>query len=260
MTKLSSSSKYLLFAIIGLVLVAIMLGGYKLLSGSSLPQTQQPTTSNQTSNWKTYTNYKYGFSFKYPSDWMYLEVPNETYQIEQDEVWLYKESARLPKPQTNATTDIVFRITTNDPSPDWNPQYFDDYDSSTSQTGSISYTKISGINKVGGFREDVAILKTENFYILALTNGESNSLEYLSQILSTFTFLVDNTNASTDECVKGGCSGTGCLEKSKADQLSTTCEWKEEYACYRTATCERQLNGRCGWTQTNELLSCLEEK
>lgn len=48
MTKLSSSSKYLLFAIIGLVLVAIMLGGYKLLSNYPSPVPQPSPTQPKT--------------------------------------------------------------------------------------------------------------------------------------------------------------------------------------------------------------------
>jgi len=31
--------------------------------------TPTPTTSDETANWKTYTDSKYGFEFKYPSDW-----------------------------------------------------------------------------------------------------------------------------------------------------------------------------------------------
>jgi hypothetical protein len=57
-------------------------------------------------------------------------------------------------------------------------------------------------------------------------------------------------------CVKGGCSGTVCSET--AGDMMTTCEFKPEYACYRTATCERQANGACGWTETPELASCLK--
>lgn len=39
----------------------------------------------------------------------------------------------------------------------------------------------------------------------------------------------------------------------------STCEWREEYACYRTAICERQVGGNCGWTSTPELTQCLED-
>ena len=57
-------------------------------------------------------------------------------------------------------------------------------------------------------------------------------------------------------CVKGGCSGQLCSDASQGPLVST-CEFREEYACYRTARCERQSSGACGWTQTPELMQCL---
>lgn len=64
---------------------------------------------------------------------------------------------------------------------------------------------------------------------------------------------------ATDEvadktCYVGGCSGQICSEN---EGVISTCEWREEYACYRTATCEVQADGNCGWTQTAELQACL---
>src|SRR5215212_1633323 len=56
-------------------------------------------------------------------------------------------------------------------------------------------------------------------------------------------------------CIKSGCSGTVCTEPGK--DMMTTCEFKPEYGCYQKATCERQANGACGWTQTAELTGCL---
>ena len=58
-----------------------------------------------------------------------------------------------------------------------------------------------------------------------------------------------------DPCFVGGCSSQLCSDR---DDLVSTCEWRDEYACYRTATCERQADGACGWTQTPALLACLE--
>jgi hypothetical protein len=54
-------------------------------------------------------------------------------------------------------------------------------------------------------------------------------------------------------CVKSGCSGQICADQS----MFSTCEFRPEYACYQTATCERQASGSCGWTQTPALTSCL---
>ncbi|HTM23506.1 MAG TPA: hypothetical protein VL172_23445 [Kofleriaceae bacterium] len=60
------------------------------------------------------------------------------------------------------------------------------------------------------------------------------------------------------DCAKSGCSGTLCVEPGK--EMVTTCEWKEEYACYQDAACERQSDGSCGWTRSDALDSCLAAK
>jgi eight-cysteine-cluster-containing protein len=54
-------------------------------------------------------------------------------------------------------------------------------------------------------------------------------------------------------CVVGGCSGQVCAD----EPLASTCEWRPEYGCYKAATCERQADGKCGWTKTAELTACL---
>jgi hypothetical protein len=56
-------------------------------------------------------------------------------------------------------------------------------------------------------------------------------------------------------CVVGGCSGQLCIEEGSGG--ISTCEWRSEYACYRSAQCTRQANGQCGWTDTAELRACL---
>ena len=54
-------------------------------------------------------------------------------------------------------------------------------------------------------------------------------------------------------CVIGGCSSELCSDQ----MLVSPCIWRDEFACYRTAQCERQPGGTCGWTATPELTSCL---
>lgn len=56
------------------------------------------------------------------------------------------------------------------------------------------------------------------------------------------------------DCYVGGCSSHVCSDQPG---VITTCEWQDEYACYQTATCERQGDGLCGWTETPELNACL---
>jgi hypothetical protein len=65
-----------------------------------------------------------------------------------------------------------------------------------------------------------------------------------------------STAPKAGSCVVGGCSGQLCVDSSQGDVVST-CEWRDSYACYQGATCERQQNGQCGWTATPTLTQCL---
>lgn len=65
-----------------------------------------------------------------------------------------------------------------------------------------------------------------------------------------------NTPISKNGCIVGGCSGEICQDKNE-EPIFSTCLYREEYACYKKAVCERQSNGKCGWTQTEELKACL---
>jgi hypothetical protein len=68
-------------------------------------------------------------------------------------------------------------------------------------------------------------------------------------------FWLKATDAAVQKtCYVGGCSGQVCSDR---EGVITTCEFRPEYACYRTATCEVQADGECGWTQTSELQACL---
>jgi hypothetical protein len=68
--------------------------------------------------------------------------------------------------------------------------------------------------------------------------------------------LTKPISSAQGSCVVGGCSSQLCVDASQGNVVST-CEYREEYACYKTATCERQSSGRCGWTETTTLKSCL---
>ena len=57
-------------------------------------------------------------------------------------------------------------------------------------------------------------------------------------------------------CIKTGCSSQVCSDK----EVITTCEWRREYECYRSARCERQASGECGFTPSRELTACLRQR
>lgn len=63
--------------------------------------------------------------------------------------------------------------------------------------------------------------------------------------------------APAGTCYTGGCSAQLCSDQP---DMVSTCEFKEEYACYQSAVCERQESGQCGWTETSELRACLESR
>lgn len=56
------------------------------------------------------------------------------------------------------------------------------------------------------------------------------------------------------KCIVTGCSGQICADK----EMPSICDFRPQYACYQKATCERQITGECGWTETEELNACLD--
>ncbi|NBW82951.1 hypothetical protein EBR21_14465 [bacterium] len=67
----------------------------------------------------------------------------------------------------------------------------------------------------------------------------------------------DSTQGFTGEgCARTGCSGNLCAPEGQP--VVSTCVWKEEYACYKSARCEKQSDGKCSWTPSQSLSSCLD--
>ena len=62
------------------------------------------------------------------------------------------------------------------------------------------------------------------------------------------------TRRTGDSCHVAGCSAQVCSDR---DDVVTTCEWLNVYECYQSASCERQSDGACGWTPTQELSACI---
>jgi hypothetical protein len=73
---------------------------------------------------------------------------------------------------------------------------------------------------------------------------------------ATNVFVRVENPAQSEGCFVGGCSGQICSDQ---EGVISTCEWREEYACYQDATCERQASGECGWTPTATLNACLAD-
>jgi len=138
-------------------------------------------------DWQTYTSAKYKFTVRFPSVWRVIELPTAEYPTVTDQVWFVGEA--LPLPQTDSRADIALIFTQEDPSPSWNSEYFDEYQSDTFWLGDIQARRISGINKEGKFREIVFLAKIGDYYLQALPNNGEASLEYFDRVISSLRFV-----------------------------------------------------------------------
>jgi hypothetical protein len=112
-----------------------------------------------------------------------LEVPTLNYPTGSDQVWFASES--FPPPQTGARADITLILTEEDPSPNWQPEFFDDYQSESIQLGNLTGKRISGINKESQFKEIVVIARVGEYFLLALPSHSPASLESFEAVLSS---------------------------------------------------------------------------
>lgn len=69
-------------------------------------------------------------------------------------------------------------------------------------------------------------------------------------------YLRAKGSVSAKPCMKTGCSGEICAD----EEMMSTCVYRSEYECYKKARCERQSNGKCGFTETSELRACLRRR
>ncbi len=72
-------------------------------------------------------------------------------------------------------------------------------------------------------------------------------------IIITYVFTKPLSTNNQNNCLISGCSKQLCAE----EEMITTCDFRPEYACYRSAECTRQTDGGCGWTKTTQLDHCL---
>jgi hypothetical protein len=100
--------------------------------------------------------------------------------------------------------------------------------------------------------------KTIGGYIIFGDNN-SNTLKVSFKQRKMPTLLFSSYTSKVDECVVTGCRMQFCLDQSDAKSLVSSCGDLPQFACYRTAKCERNPDsGRCGWKMDNALASCLQ--
>jgi hypothetical protein len=124
---------------------------------------------------------------------------------------------------------------------------------------------VLGLFMIYGFRgsvvNNVAITSFEECKNAGYPIMESYPAQCRDAKGNNFVQIIDNPNPEPGPnpnvpgpCYVGGCSSQICSDQK---DMMSTCEYREEYACYKKTTCERQSSGQCGWTQTPALTSCL---
>ena len=97
--------------------------------------------------------------------------------------------------------------------------------------------------------DTIPITGTQQNYIITTDTPKDTLPVKNSSSNSTLIPLTKQT-----KCFIGGCSNEICSDKK---EIVSSCIYKSEYACYKTATCELQSTNECGWSQTPTLTSCL---
>lgn len=120
---------------------------------------------------------------------------------------------------------------------------------------------------IGGNVETATVLLSESRGNRTSTAGHTFELGNVTETTADLTVILDAAaapgapgapGASTPTVAEGECRPTGCSGQICSDQdMASDCMYRPEYACYGIATCARQANGECGWTQTEELTACL---
>lgn len=93
-------------------------------------------------------------------------------------------------------------------------------------------------------------------YIDARASCNSASTPVRESTLEGLVALLEELSAPTTDaapCVRSGCSGEICSDQPRF----SACVFRPEFACYRSATCERGADGQCGFRQTPALTTCL---
>lgn len=258
----------------------IILGGIFYFHKTILPQDQiSPKSEN---NPTTYTNQQLGFEFKHPSELSVKEDSEEEFNkrgngdfrknfkgyVQYEPGKLLGAVVVLDKDgnfDTNPFTVWVFDNSDDLSIDEWYKSYWYypfvwgdfTYIGKTVLAPKDEATVSGKVGKSGiidysaGKPKFVYLSLDKKMYLFRIIGNSGEQILASLKLLSVNEDRVDKNN-----CKVTGCSGQVCSDKD----VMTTCEYLAEYGCYRNAKCERQTDGKCGWTETEELTKCLDEK
>lgn len=261
-------------------------------------QTQVPEDGLE--NWRTFRNEKDGFEFRYPASWVTKPIlirgSGYTQEFEsQDGLYLLSFSSQSNYNQVAgkpySTIDEVVGTPNTSRAVNLDGQ---EGRQPLPRSGSENMNSVVLFSKDLKFIYNLS-LQTGDSPRKTTTKDMLEGKRIFNQILSTFAFLPKDCGEcpqysppSSDFCKDGeiipgerdacgcqqpptcqqesprasdGCVISGCNGELCADvERSSICLYRPEFICYKTASCERQKDGKCGWTQTAELTACLQNR
>ena len=117
----------------------------------------------------------------------------------------------------------------------------------------ISKTRMEEISKPEMEEISKALRSNEGVLMAGSLVDVSGPAGRSKKLNATQLYLRVSGGTALKPCIKTGCSGQICADET----MMSTCEYRKEYECYKSATCERQADGNCGFTKTPALTSCL---
>lgn len=113
---------------------------------------------------------------------------------------------------------------------------------------------VIGEDGIGGLEAHIG--STVDVYASSTGNNSYTLYGNANYYVKLQTLVVSQVEAG---CMIGGCSAELCVNEGSGGAVSS-CIYREQYACYKTAHCAKQTTGQCGWTQTADLKMCISTK
>lgn len=107
---------------------------------------------------------------------------------------------------------------------------------------------------ITGENSRATVYSGSTYYPRTTTTTSSSSNSNYVSYPAPYPYYPTTDYSNTGRCYVGGCSSQICSDQPNA---ISTCEYREEYSCYRNARCEMQASGQCGWTPTAAFNACL---
>lgn len=123
--------------------------------------------------------------------------------------------------------------------------------------GANFYNDITGFEHEEGYRQTIKVSRTLRWGTTDPAQVPADAGLYAYELVEVLSKVsVEQVN----NCVVAGCSSHLCISKEEQEAGGgiSTCEFREEYACYQFSECREQSDGQCGWTMTPEVTQCLE--